>query len=105
MVLDIEKENVTAIVSISDALASNAIKELTKAGYRVPQDISITGYDNLPISECCVPPLTTIYQNRLHIGKAAFFTLQQIKNGIQISSVQLHTRLVERGSVADINQH
>lgn len=84
MVLDIAKENVTAIVCISDVLASNAIKELTKAGYRVPQDISITGYDNLPISECCVPPLTTIYQNRLHIGKAAFFTLQQIKSGIQI---------------------
>lgn len=105
MVLDIAKENVTAIVCISDVLASNAIKELTKAGYRVPQDISITGYDNLPISECCVPPLTTIYQNRLHIGKAAFFTLQQIKSGIQISSVQLHTRLVKRGSVADINQH
>lgn len=72
MVPDIAKENVTAIVCISDVLASNAIKELTKAGYRVPQDISITGYDNLPISECCVPPLTTIYQNRLHIGKAAF---------------------------------
>lgn len=84
MVLDIAKENVTAIVCISDVLASNAIKELTKAGYRVPQDISITGYDNLPISECCVPPLTTIYQNRLHIGKAAFFTMQQIKSGIQI---------------------
>ena len=84
MVLDIAKENLTAIVCISDVLASNAIKELTKAGYRVPQDISITGYDNLPISECCVPPLTTIYQNRLHIGKAAFFTLQQIKSGIQI---------------------
>ena len=71
MVLDIAKENVTAIVCISDVLASNAIKELTTSGYRVPQDISITGYDNLPISECCVPPLTTIYQNRLHIGKAA----------------------------------
>ena len=84
MVLDIAKENVTAIVCISDVLASNDIKEHTKAGYRVPQDISITGYDNLPISECCVPPLTTIYQNRLHIGKAAFFTLQQIKSGIQI---------------------
>ena len=83
MVLDIAKENVTAIVCISDVLASNAINELTKAGYRVPQDISITGYDNLPISECCVPPLTTIYQNRLHIGKAAFFTMQQIKRGIQ----------------------
>lgn len=105
MVLDIAKENVTAIICISDVLASNAIKELTKAGYRIPQDISITGYDNLPISECCVPPLTTIYQNRLHIGKAAFFTMQQIKSGIQINSVQLHTQLVERDSVADINQH
>lgn len=31
--------------------------------------------------------------------------MQQIKSGIQISSVQLHTRLVGRGPVADINQH
>lgn len=101
--LDIAKEDVTAIVCISDVIASAAAKELVKAGYRIPQDISITGYDNLPAAEYCSPALTTVNQNRLHIGKAAFYTMMQIKNGIQISSVQLHTSLVERESVADIN--
>ncbi|MGN0554202.1 MAG: LacI family DNA-binding transcriptional regulator [Oscillospiraceae bacterium] len=101
--LDIAKEGVTAIVCISDVIASSAVKELEKANYRVPQDISVTGYDNLPAAEYCTPALTTINQNRLHIGKAAFYTMMQIKNGIQISSVQLHTSLVERESVADIN--
>ncbi|MGN1135652.1 MAG: LacI family DNA-binding transcriptional regulator [Oscillospiraceae bacterium] len=101
--LDIAKEDVTAIVCISDVIASAAAKELVKAGYRIPQDISITGYDNLPVAEYCSPTLTTVNQNRLHIGKAAFYTMIQIKNGIQISSVQLHTSLVERESVADIN--
>lgn len=101
--LDIAKEGVTAIVCISDVIASTAIKELIKAGYRVPQDISVTGYDNLPVSENCNPPITTVNQNRIHIGKAAFFTMQQIKNGIRISSVQLHTSLVERESVSDIS--
>lgn len=101
--LDIAKTGVTAIVCISDVIASAAIKELVKAGYKVPQDISVTGYDNLPAAEYCTPALTTINQNRIHIGKAAFHTIMQLKNGIQISSVQLHTNLVERESVADIN--
>ena len=58
--------------------------------------------DNLPAAEYCTPALTTINQNRLHIGKAAFSTMLLIKNGVQISSVQLHTSLIERESVADI---
>ena len=71
----------------------------TKAGYSVPGDISVTGYDNLPLSKYCDPPITTVEQNRLHIGKTAFNTMQMIKSGIYISSVMLHTSLIERGSV------
>lgn len=100
-VLELAKAGATAIVCISDLLAATAVKELTKAGYRVPEDISITGYDNLPISLYCVPPLTTVEQNRMHIGKTAFYTLTQIKSGIHISSVTLHTTLIERESVAE----
>ncbi len=104
LILDMAKEDITAIVCISDNIAVTAVKELTKAGYRIPQDISIIGYDNLPISEAYIPELTTVNQNRIHIGKAAFIAMQQIKSGIHICSVQLHTNLVERKSVADISQ-
>lgn len=97
--LDIAKHGATAIVCISDLIASSAISELSKAGYAVPGDISVTGYDNLPVSKYCNPPITTVEQNRLHIGKTAFNTMQMIKSGIYISSVMLHTSLVERGSV------
>ncbi len=103
--LDIAGKGSTAIVCVSDVIASAAVRELTKAGYSVPADISVTGYDNLPIAEYCVPPLTTVDQNCIHIGKAAFMTMQQIKSGIRISTVLLHTRLVERDSVADITQN
>ena len=103
--LDIAGKGSTAIVCVSDVIASAAVRELAKAGYSVPADISVTGYDNLPIAEYCVPPLTTVDQNRIHIGKAAFMTMQQIKSGIRISTVLLHTRLVERDSVADITQN
>lgn len=58
--------------------------------------IQILGYN-------CTPSLTTIDQNRIYIGKAAFHTKIQLKIGIQISSVQLNKNIVERESVADIN--
>lgn len=98
-VLEIAESGVTAIVCISDLLACAAVRELTRLGYNVPEDISITGYDNLPPSEYSQPPITTMYQNRIHIGKTAFFMLQQMKSGIGIASVKLRPELIERESV------
>lgn len=104
-IISLAEAGATAVVCVSDVIANIAVRELTKAGYSVPRDISITGYDNMPIAEYCVPPITTVNQNRIHIGKAAFNTMLQIKSGIHISSVLLHTSLVQRDSVADISKN
>ena len=101
-ILEIAETGVTAVVCISDLLACTAVKELIHAGYSVPEDISITGYDNLPPSEYSQPPITTLSQNRIHIGKTTFFMLQQMKNGIHIKSVMLRPELIERESVREI---
>lgn len=90
------------MVCISDLLACTAVKELIHAGYSVPEDISVTGYDNLPPSEYSQPPITTLSQNRIHIGKTTFFMLQQMKNGIRIKSLMLRPELIERESVREI---
>ena len=87
------------MVCISDLLACSAVQELEKAGYVVPTDISVTGYDNLPVSEYSQPRITTMYQNRIHIGKIAFVMLQQMNSGISIEAVSLRPELFERESV------
>ena len=87
------------MVCVSDLLACTAVQELVKAGYIVPEDISVTGYDNLPPSEYSQPRITTMYQNRIHIGKTAFLMIQQMNSGISIESVRLRTELIERESV------
>lgn len=101
-ILAIAETGVTAVVCVSDLIACTAVKELIKAGYSVPDDISVTGYDNLPLSEYSQPSITTLYQNRIHIGKTAFFMLQQMNSGIRVQSVMLRPELIERESVKEI---
>lgn len=101
--LSLADEGVSAIVCVSDILAAAAIRELTGAGYKIPANISVTGFDNLASSQYCRPPITTVNQNRIHIGKIAFFTFLQIESGMNIASLSLRTELVERESVADIS--
>ena len=92
-------EGATAIVCGSDLIASVAMNELYKIGLRVPDDISVTGYDDLPISKYLVPPLTTIRQERFALGKQAFRLLAQLIKGEPVSTVLYHSEFVIRESV------
>jgi DNA-binding LacI/PurR family transcriptional regulator len=58
----------TAIVCVNDIMAVGALRELRDRGLRVPEDISVTGFDNIKISEFCSPSLTTLHIPRDHIG-------------------------------------
>ena len=100
--LALVREKPTAIVCVSDIVACSAVRVLTSAGYSVPEDISVTGYDDLPAARYCHPPLTTVLQNRIHIGKTAFSMLHLMKSGIKIDSVFLRPQLVVRDSVKEI---
>ena len=59
----------TAIVCVNDIMAVGALRELRERGIRVPQDISVTGFDNVKLSEFCYPALTTVQIPRDRIGK------------------------------------
>jgi LacI family transcriptional regulator len=58
----------TAIICVNDVTAVGALRELRERGLRVPQDISVTGFDNVKLSEFCYPALTTVHIPRERIG-------------------------------------
>ncbi len=58
----------TAIVCVNDVTAVGALRELRERGTRVPGDISVTGFDNIKLSEFCYPALTTVHIPRDRIG-------------------------------------
>jgi LacI family transcriptional regulator len=58
----------TAIICVNDVTAVGALHELRNRGIRVPQDMSVTGFDNIKLSEFCYPALTTVHIPRDRIG-------------------------------------
>ncbi|SMP33575.1 LacI family DNA-binding transcriptional regulator [Shimia sagamensis] len=64
-------EKPTAWICASDQIAFGLIAGLTEAGVRVPADVSVTGFDNIEMTEVFNPPLTTIHQHRNKMGNEA----------------------------------
>jgi len=62
----------TAIVCVNDFMAVGVLRELRAQGVKVPQEISVTGFDNIHLSEFCSPSLTTVHIPREHIGRTIF---------------------------------
>ncbi len=61
----------TAIFAHNDVMASGALAALKEHGLSVPDDISLVGYDNIPVAQELSPPLTTVYMPHEEMGKAA----------------------------------
>ena len=80
------------------------LAELRRLGLRVPGDVSVMGYDDLPLAAGCEPPLTTIRQDRTELGKSGFFALSSLLNHVSISTFLLHAQLIERKSTARISE-
>ncbi len=62
----------TAIVCVNDFMAVGVLRELRAQGIRVPQEMSVTGFDNIRLSEFSSPSLTTVHIPREHIGRTIF---------------------------------
>lgn len=89
----------TGLFAYSDMVAIGAIRELRTRGLRVPEDVSVVGYDDVPVAAYVDPPLTTVRQPMREVGEcAASLVLDAIAYGRAETRV-LPTQLVVRGSV------
>ncbi|HXJ04906.1 MAG TPA: LacI family DNA-binding transcriptional regulator [Candidatus Acidoferrum sp.] len=62
----------TAIICVNDFMAVGVLRQLRDQGVRVPEEISVTGFDNIKLSEFCSPALTTVHIPRERIGQKIF---------------------------------
>lgn len=65
----------TAILCVNDFMAVGVLRELRRRGLRVPEDVSVTGFDDIKLSEYCYPALTTVHIPRNRIGHLVFEAL------------------------------
>jgi LacI family purine nucleotide synthesis repressor len=91
----------SAIFCFNDTMALGLMSRLQQRGIKIPDEMSVIGYDNIEISEYFSPPLTTIHQPKRRVGKNAFeILLQRIKNKEHERRVfEMHPEIVERCSV------
>jgi len=95
----------TALVCANDIIASGCLKALAEAGILVPDDLSVVGFDDLPLSAIVDPPLTTIQVSKAQIGRmAAQLVASRIRGEADLPSVKvlIGGKLVERQSVRRI---
>jgi len=101
------EEGVTfsAVVASSDIMAIGALRALRDVGLRVPEDVEITGFDNIAFSGMVDPPLTTMEQPVYALGQKAAEVLIHLMGGYTLPqrSIRLEARLVQRKSTKNIN--
>ena len=96
----------TAVLCGNDALAVGAILRARKLGIRIPDDVSITGFDDIDLAEIIDPPLTTVHAPHRRMGEAAAKILLELRSGIKNQkSIKIETHLILRDSLADCTEH
>ena len=89
---------ITALFAQNDRMAIGAIRALRETGHRVPDDVAVVGYDDIPAAAYCHPPLTTIRQPMQEVGEAATRLLIELINdpAAERKEVLLKTELIRR---------
>lgn len=93
----------TAIVCINDMLAIGVIKTLLRSGVRVPEDVSVFGYDDIPFAHAFEPSLTTVHYPAVETGRLAALMMLENMGGKEtelLLSMQLTPKLIIRDTVA-----
>lgn len=88
----------TAVFAFSDDTAAGAIARLSDAGFRVPGDVSVLGFDDSPIAEQIRPRLTTIHQPISQIAEHTVDRLLTMTGAWDVSTITLPCRLIRRES-------
>ncbi len=92
----------TAVVGGSDTIAIGVIEAARVRGLRVPDDLSVTGFDDTELATVASPPLTAIRQPLREMGRVALKSVLQMAAGTALDShhVELATELIVRGTTA-----
>ena len=92
----------TAIFAGSDQQAFGVYEAARQHGLRIPEDLSVIGFDDLPVARWASPPLTTVRQPLAEMGSAAAQMLGELIDGVPLRSnrVELSTELIVRESTA-----
>ncbi|WP_250442967.1 LacI family DNA-binding transcriptional regulator [Actinotalea sp. C106] len=94
-------EDVTAVLCGNDELAIGVMRAMAEQGRRVPEDVSVVGFDGQPLAELVSPPLTTVEQDFVALGRQAFALLKGLIDGKDVpQAVTSAPRLVIRSSTA-----
>lgn len=95
--------DLTAVFAASDEMAAGVLACCYRRGIRVPDTLSVIGYDNLAVAEMTSPPLTTVAQPLEQMGRTAMEMLLAMLDGAPVpDSVLMETTVVERDSVGKI---
>jgi DNA-binding LacI/PurR family transcriptional regulator len=96
--LDLYGLNFDALVAASDLVAIGAMGVLRERGYKIPEDVSVVGYDDVEPAAHSFPPLTTVRQPLNQAGVSLVDCLVQVMNGEKPASQLLTTELILRES-------
>jgi len=102
-----QKELPTAIFCFSDEIAIGAIKAIKNKGLKVPKDISVVGFDNIDVCEYIDPPLTTIDQPSIDMGRKAMHVLYKMITEKEVEQLVEYKpyKLVVRGSTGPVRKN
>jgi len=101
-------KNFTAIFAINDYTTLGIYRALSEAGLKIPEDVSIVGFDDAPFARYAYPPLTTVAQPRWEMGITAAQLLIDRLSSQRAKvprNVILPTRIVERESVKELREN
>jgi DNA-binding LacI/PurR family transcriptional regulator len=104
-ILQQSAEPPTAVFAANDNMAIGAIDCLIRRGLRVPQDISVMGFDDISMAEHFIPALTTVHQDQVAMGIQAAELIIEYKKfkKVRLKKIILEPELVIRDSVMKIN--
>jgi LacI family transcriptional regulator len=90
----------TALIGFNDKMAVGALRAAREHGLRVPEDLSIAGFDDIELSQATCPPLTTVRQPLAEMGRMAVTLLARLldRHRLEALHIELATELVPRGS-------
>lgn len=95
----------SAILCGNDLIAKGVYDECLRRGLRIPEDISIVGFDDIPLAASLQPPLTTIRQERNELGRCGYVVLNSLIHHIPISQTLMRPQLIVRSSTAPAIPH